>query len=86
MGQFVGGDAFAAMNLAMPLVMINFALADLVGVGSSVPISIALGRKDDESLRLFLFRIKPSKSIRKLSDNSFAPFNHSPKFPCNTKE
>lgn len=47
-GQFVGGDAFAAMNLAMPLVFINFALADLVGVGSSVPISIALGRKDEE--------------------------------------
>ena len=41
-GQFVGGDAFAAMNLAMPLVMINFALADMMGVGSSVPISIAL--------------------------------------------
>lgn len=47
-GQFVGGDAFAAMNLAMPLVMINFALADMVGVGSSVPISIALGEKDEE--------------------------------------
>jgi Na+-driven multidrug efflux pump len=46
-GQFAGGDAFAAMNLAMPLVMINFALADMVGVGSSVPISIALGRKDE---------------------------------------
>lgn len=47
-GQFAGGEAFAAMNLAMPLVMINFALADMVGVGSSVPISIALGRKDEE--------------------------------------
>lgn len=47
-GQFVGGDAFAAMNLAMPLVMINFALADLVGVGASVPISIALGQKGEE--------------------------------------
>lgn len=47
-GQFIGGDAFAAMNLAMPLVFINFALADMVGVGSSVPISIALGRKDEE--------------------------------------
>ncbi|MBQ3192832.1 MAG: MATE family efflux transporter [Oscillospiraceae bacterium] len=47
-GQFVGGDAFAAMNLAMPLVMINFALADLMGVGSSVPISIALGQKEEE--------------------------------------
>lgn len=47
-GQFAGGEAFAAMNLAMPLVMINFALADMVGVGSSVPISIALGQKDEE--------------------------------------
>ena len=47
-GQFAGGEAFAAMNLAMPLVMINFALADMVGVGSSVPISISLGRKDEE--------------------------------------
>ena len=47
-GQFIGGDAFAAMNLAMPLVMINFALADMMGVGSSVPISIALGQKDEE--------------------------------------
>lgn len=47
-GQFVGGDAFAAMNLAMPLILINFALADMVGVGSSIPISIALGRKDEK--------------------------------------
>ena len=47
-GQFIGGDAFAAMNLAMPLVMINFALADMMGVGSSIPISIALGRKDEK--------------------------------------
>lgn len=47
-GQFVGGDAFAAMNLAMPLVFINYALADMMGVGSSVPISIALGQKDED--------------------------------------
>lgn len=47
-GQLIGGDAFTAMNLAMPLIMINFALADMVGVGSSVPISIALGQKDEE--------------------------------------
>lgn len=45
-GQRLGEDAFAAINIAMPLVMINFALADLVGVGASVPISIALGKKD----------------------------------------
>lgn len=47
-GQFVGGEAFAAMNIAMPLVFINFSLADMVGVGASVPISIALGQKDED--------------------------------------
>ncbi len=47
-GHILGEAAFAAINLAMPFVMINFSLADLVGVGSSVPISIALGRKDEE--------------------------------------
>ncbi len=47
-GQYIGGASFAAQNLAMPLIMINFALADLVGVGSSVQISIALGKKDEK--------------------------------------
>ena len=45
-GQTLGEGAFAAVNIAMPLVMINFSLADLVGVGASVPISIALGKED----------------------------------------
>lgn len=45
-GQFVGTTAFAAINLAMPFVIVNFALADLIGVGSAVPISVALGRGD----------------------------------------
>lgn len=48
-GQTLGEVAFAAINIAMPLVMINFSIADLVGVGASVPISIALGRKDEKS-------------------------------------
>ena len=47
-GQILGEGAFAAVNIAMPLVMINFSLADLIGVGASAPISIALGRKDHE--------------------------------------
>ena len=45
-GQILGEGAFAAVNIAMPLVMINFSLADLIGVGASAPISIALGRED----------------------------------------
>ena len=46
-GQFLDSTAFAALNLAMPFVIINFSLADLIGVGSSVPISIALGQGKD---------------------------------------
>lgn len=30
-GQFIGAMAFAAINLAMPFVIINFSLADLIG-------------------------------------------------------
>lgn len=48
-GKTLGEAAFAAVNIAMPLVMINFSLADLVGVGASVPISIALGRGDKKT-------------------------------------
>lgn len=45
-GQILGEGAFAAVNIAMPLVMITFSLADLIGVGASAPISVALGKKD----------------------------------------
>lgn len=48
-GQKLGESSFAAVNIAMPLVMINFSLADLIGVGASVPISVALGRKDGKT-------------------------------------
>ncbi len=48
-GHTLGEGAFAAVNIAMPLVMINFSLADLIGVGASVPISIALGRNDHKT-------------------------------------
>jgi len=48
-GQKLGEAASAAVNIAFPIIMINFSLADLVGVGASVPISIALGRKDEKS-------------------------------------
>ena len=47
-GKFLGTTAFAALGLALPIVIMNFALAELVGVGSSVPISIFLGQKEDE--------------------------------------
>ncbi len=48
-GQVLGEAAFAAINLAMPFVIINFALADLIGVGSAVPISVRLGQGDEKA-------------------------------------
>ena len=48
-GQILGEAAFAAINIAFPMVMINFSLADLIGVGASVPISVSLGRGDHET-------------------------------------
>ncbi len=47
-GQFLGATAFAAINLAMPFVIINFSLADLIGVGSAIPISVCLGKQQEE--------------------------------------
>ncbi len=53
-GRLLGSQSFAALNLAMPFVIINFALADLIGVGSSVSISIRLGeKKEKEAGNLF---------------------------------
>ena len=48
-GRILGDTPFAALNLAMPFVIINFAISDMIGVGSSVPISIALGHGDDDT-------------------------------------
>ena len=47
-GRFLGSTAFAAQSFIFSFVVINFALADLIGVGSAVPISISLGRGDEE--------------------------------------
>lgn len=46
-GKFVGTTAFAALGLGMPMIIVNFALSDLIGVGSSVIISILLGKKEE---------------------------------------
>ncbi len=47
-GKMMGESAFAAVNVGMPVVFINFAFADLIGVGSAVPIAVALGRRDEK--------------------------------------
>ena len=53
-GKFVGTTAFAALGFAFPVLIMNFALAELVGVGSSVPIAIFLGEgKNDRANNYF---------------------------------
>lgn len=47
-GRFIGGDALAAVNLIMPIIMMAFALSDMVAAGASVRISILLGEKRRE--------------------------------------
>lgn len=48
-GQVLGSNAFAALNLVMPLVILNFSIADLIGVGSAVSIAIKLGEKNEKA-------------------------------------
>lgn len=48
-GKLLGSLAFAAVNLVMPLIILDFAIADLIGVGSAVLIAIKLGEKDELS-------------------------------------
>ncbi|MCR4852468.1 MAG: hypothetical protein K5893_02620 [Prevotella sp.] len=53
-GHFIGQEALAAVNLVMPIIMIITALADMMATGSSVRISILLGRDDhSEACRVF---------------------------------
>ena len=47
-GKFLGEAAFAALNLAFPFILINFSLADLVGVGAAVHIAILLGQQENQ--------------------------------------
>lgn len=42
-GKYLGSDALAALALIIPFVMMSFALADMIAIGSSVQISMHLG-------------------------------------------
>ncbi|QOQ89690.1 MATE family efflux transporter [Campylobacter peloridis] len=55
-GKYLGANALAAMNLMMPFITISFALADMIAIGSSVQISINLGKgKINKARRIFSF-------------------------------
>lgn len=55
-GRYMGADALAAINIVMPGVMITFALANLIAVGSSVQIAIKLGENNNfDANKIFSF-------------------------------
>ncbi len=45
-GRYLGQTAFAAVNLVMPVIVIMNSVADLIGMGSAVPLAVALGKHD----------------------------------------
>ena len=58
-GRFIGGDALAAVNLIMPIIMIVFGFANLIATGASVRISILLGEKNrEEASQVFTYTLK----------------------------
>lgn len=53
-GRFLGQTAFAGGNLAMPLLLIAYAVADMIAVGSSISIALRLGEgRTEEADRIF---------------------------------
>ena len=58
-GRFIGGDALAAVNLVMPIIMIVFGFSNLIATGASVRIAVLLGEsKSEEASRIFTFTLK----------------------------
>lgn len=58
-GRFIGGDALAAINLIMPIIMIVFGFANLIATGASVRIAVLLGeKKREEASMVFTYTLK----------------------------
>ena len=58
-GNFIGEDALAAVNLVMPFIMILFSLSNLIATDASVRISILLGERNRaEASKIFTFTLK----------------------------
>ena len=47
-GRFIGEDALASINIIMPIIMMVFALSNMIATGASVRISILLGEGERE--------------------------------------
>jgi Na+-driven multidrug efflux pump len=47
-GKIIGSKALAAINLVFPIIMIVFAVGDMIAVGASVKMGIKLGEKEEK--------------------------------------
>lgn len=57
-GQFLGEEALASVNLVFPIIMIMFAFSNMIAVGSSVQISIAFGMQEiKRANKIFSFSV-----------------------------
>lgn len=53
-GTLIGSKALASINLVFPIIMIIFALGDMIASGASVKIGVKLGeKKEDEASNIF---------------------------------
>lgn len=48
-GRYLGQDSFGAVTIAIPLVILCFAVADLIGVGASAVIAVEHGKKNHQT-------------------------------------
>ena len=62
--NFVGSDAFAAVNLIMPVVMILGSVGFMIGTGGSAIVSKTLGEGKKEKAREFFYAYIPLHSVR----------------------
>ena len=66
-GRFLGQTSFAGSNLANPLLLIAYAVADMIAVGSSIGISLRLGEgRRDEANRMFTTAVISSSILSTL--------------------
>ena len=76
-GQMVGTDAMSAVSAASPFVLVNNAIAVLVGIGSGSVLSRAVGKKDQEIIDKIMgnlaFLVIMLSSLVMLVGITFAP-------------
>ena len=77
-GRLIGQTAFAAGNLALPFILIAYALADMIAVGSSICIAIKLGegRRDDAN-RIFTAAVFIAAALSAVSGALIVVFSRS---------